>query len=598
MANEVDIQGLKIVVETSLKEFEKQMAKLNDVTVRELRKAARQVERGASQIEKRMDSMGRRIGSSLKNALTIGALVAAGEAIRRLVGDAAKIGDMADRIGATTDTIQSLSRAAVQADMSFEDMGRNLLKFSRAVGEAQNGSGKLFELFKANKLDVADTFEGNLMQFADLVRGARTEGEKLFLLQQVMGKGSDGWAEVFANGAAGLRTFNTELERSGAKIDSELIRNAQVLDDRWAALMDSMWRKTQTWVLNVVGAWSEVAQTFNQPIGEGSAFFQVTGMRGPFDRKPTPVGGAQPPTRAPVQNFGGAGSYYVPPPTVVPNPEDEAAARKATEEKIRQAEAIDKVVEALKFEAAQLTASDLQQEINNQLRAAGVTAASEQGREIIALTTQNYELARSIEEATRAGEEQVEKMKERKDAMIADAIELRDAFKSTWTEIGLQIADGDVSLKDFGKSLDALQSKITQMALDKSFEILFNMLAQYLAPGSSQAIQFPGRAGGGSARAGQPYEVGESGREVFVPDSNGTIIPNASLNQRSGMAGTVINNYAPGLRFERRTVRRGNDRALLIAIREQVANEIADPTTKTSRTLNVRGAPVPQKRRN
>jgi hypothetical protein len=37
-------------------------------------------------------------------------------------------------------------------------------------------------------------------------------------------------------------------------------------------------------------------------------------------------------------------------------------------------------------------------------------------------------------------------------------------------------------------------------------------------------------------KAGQPYTVGERGRELFIPESNGTLIPNHDM-----MGGTNIN---------------------------------------------------------
>ena len=43
------------------------------------------------------------------------------------------------------------------------------------------------------------------------------------------------------------------------------------------------------------------------------------------------------------------------------------------------------------------------------------------------------------------------------------------------------------------------------------------------------------RANGGSVSAGTPYVVGERGAELFVPSSNGTIIPNG------GAGGSTIN---------------------------------------------------------
>ena len=49
------------------------------------------------------------------------------------------------------------------------------------------------------------------------------------------------------------------------------------------------------------------------------------------------------------------------------------------------------------------------------------------------------------------------------------------------------------------------------------------------------AIQ--GRAAGGSVEAGTPYFVGEQGMELFVPDSNGTIIPHSQVSS------TINNSY-------------------------------------------------------
>lgn len=45
-----------------------------------------------------------------------------------------------------------------------------------------------------------------------------------------------------------------------------------------------------------------------------------------------------------------------------------------------------------------------------------------------------------------------------------------------------------------------------------------------------------GFAEGGDMKAGQPYTVGERGRELFIPESNGTLIPNHDM-----MGGTNIN---------------------------------------------------------
>jgi lambda family phage tail tape measure protein len=56
-----------------------------------------------------------------------------------------------------------------------------------------------------------------------------------------------------------------------------------------------------------------------------------------------------------------------------------------------------------------------------------------------------------------------------------------------------------------------------------------------------------GRAAGGPVMANKPYIVGEQGPELFVPNSAGSIMTNASMNKNasadSGMGATITNNY-------------------------------------------------------
>jgi hypothetical protein len=47
-------------------------------------------------------------------------------------------------------------------------------------------------------------------------------------------------------------------------------------------------------------------------------------------------------------------------------------------------------------------------------------------------------------------------------------------------------------------------------------------------------------AGGGSASAGTPYVIGERGREVFVPSTNGTVISTDALNRGGGSTTLVV----------------------------------------------------------
>jgi hypothetical protein len=55
------------------------------------------------------------------------------------------------------------------------------------------------------------------------------------------------------------------------------------------------------------------------------------------------------------------------------------------------------------------------------------------------------------------------------------------------------------------------------------------------------SVKVSGNALGGPVMAGVPSIVGEKGRELFIPATDGVIIPNHKLSMAGG--GAVINNY-------------------------------------------------------
>ena len=106
---------------------------------------------------------------------------------------------------------------------------------------------------------------------------------------------------------------------------------------------------------------------------------------------------------------------------------------------------------------------------------------------------------------------------------------------------------GTMKLKDAFKQMAAsIISDIIRMTIRMQISA---PIAQFLAGafpfgGTSTSSVFgtgahPGekRAMGGSVSAGQPYMVGESGAEMFIPGGSGTIIPSNQL----GGGGTVVN---------------------------------------------------------
>ena len=135
---------------------------------------------------------------------------------------------------------------------------------------------------------------------------------------------------------------------------------------------------------------------------------------------------------------------------------------------------------------------------------------------------------------------------------------------------------GDALSKISGLNKDAFrayQAFQIAMATVNTFRAVSNALATYpyplnigvagveLARGLATVAQIrsiaPPRQTGGRVFAGQPYTVGENGRETFVPESNGTILPNGSMGRATTVNVNIMANDTQGfddLLVKRRSV--------------------------------------------
>jgi len=119
--------------------------------------------------------------------------------------------------------------------------------------------------------------------------------------------------------------------------------------------------------------------------------------------------------------------------------------------------------------------------------------------------------------------------------------QLDDVFSNTFENFSETLADslmtGKFAFKDFARSVlrDIARMIARQQAL------LFYTKAFNFLGGSIFGISLPTpapRSSGGRVNAGMPYMTGEAGKELFIPQTSGTIVPN---NQLAGAGTTNIN---------------------------------------------------------
>lgn len=129
------------------------------------------------------------------------------------------------------------------------------------------------------------------------------------------------------------------------------------------------------------------------------------------------------------------------------------------------------------------------------------------------------------------------------------------------------IAQGGNAFKAFGQAvIQSLTGLITKLITTVALAAILSAVT-----GGAAGVGFQGasgfkqifssllgfRAAGGPVGSGQPYVVGEQGRELFVPSTSGRIIPNNQLNGLSGSA-------SPSIIFNGRLAVSGNELKLLL----------------------------------
>lgn len=106
------------------------------------------------------------------------------------------------------------------------------------------------------------------------------------------------------------------------------------------------------------------------------------------------------------------------------------------------------------------------------------------------------------------------------------------AFEGLKTTLSDFFATGEISFEGFLDTVrKGLADLLAQLLLLKAVEGLSGI------PGLGDLFSgLPGRQGGGHVEEGRPYVVGEAGRELFVPDVSGQIVPHGQIAPAAGSA--------------------------------------------------------------
>jgi hypothetical protein len=635
----IEVEQLLLQLDANLTKYEKALAKATGVTVSQMRKIERQVEQSATRVERTFS----RMGAALKG-FAIGAIGGLGienivRVITQTVNAAADLGDTADKIGITAEQLQQLGFAAKQSGADMESLQKGLVLFSKNVGQAVQGQGDLLELFELNGVALKDS-EGKLrpindllMDFANLVRGAKNPTEALAVATTGMGKAGAELVTTLANGSDGLAQLGQQAALTGNVIEESLIRRAQVMDDKFDSFTDGALTRFKsgllsgvvavqdmvTWVDNLSESLTRLSGVKVDVGGSiGGALRTLPGLSGLMAGKDLLLGPnvpAVPPGEAGTQsNAAGKGNKE----TVLPDARAKKAAADATRDQARaerelnaelqrnqeaffdDLKSLRERTDAIRLEAQTLGLSTAEME---KARAAQelLNSAREHGIEVTPGVSQAInELAASYGDAAQALEDL--QLAESKAADINESA--KDNFKSFVSDIRAGVAPVDA----LTSALDRLADKLLDLALDNALDGLLGSNSKGgggLGAMIASIFHGGGIVGtGGRSRSVSPaafvgarrmHGGGLAGDEVPAILQRGeTVLPRGfKAGRQGGGMKVTVNDYA-GVRV---TPQKRRDEFGREELYVEIDRRIADPYSGASVALGARGARNPVKRR-
>lgn len=369
------------------------------------------------------------LAAGLGAGLVLGGLAELPMKIMEINHEAAGLTHTAEVIGITTDKLQELQYAGSLMHVSTESMDQALEKFSKNLAVASTGTGELAKILKANHVVISGDVTKDFMAYADLVEHAKNAEDRNLLTTTAFGKSAEEMGLLFEEGGRGIDEATAAAERNGAVLGGAALQNARDLDAQWTITSSEMSTDMKNLAIDVAPLLEgELKQIADEVRAIGDAFNAIktanlTDAAGALSRlnsQLNPLAGANNFVMTQGLRFGnwlrGGGSapaansnssYETPPSaydplhitvsgahTIVPSAPDAGAAKQASE--------IQKVTEALNLQIKNLTETNRQQSINNELAKAHVTAASREGQAIAALAGKYYDEKKAIDDTNQA----------------------------------------------------------------------------------------------------------------------------------------------------------------------------------------------------
>jgi chemotaxis regulatin CheY-phosphate phosphatase CheZ len=467
------------------------------------------------------------LGRVRKSIMSVqGALVAlgAGAGLKLMADQIDDLAKASSRLGMTVNELQSLQFAAGQTGASAEELEKGLTRFNRSISEASTGIGTGLRSFEALSIKVTDA-AGDLRptndllnEVADRLTQIESPADRVRIAFDLFGRSGVNLTNTLQGGSAELNKLREEFNQFTLELSEKNAKATENANDRFARMGETFASIGRIITAKVLPVLASIAEFLTVKLLTAFAN-AIKGFRdfvnGVIDIY----------NKAAERSFGVLDQI--------------APATFGTEFEARLRGIADAYKEL--DDAGQTVATDTMPKVVVSLDdvAAGFERTESSAyRTMEAVREVKIEFNQTKTKLTEFAEQTKETQKNLDDMAVRGLNRMEDSL--------MAVMQGTMSTKDAFKSMaQSIISDLMRMAIQQQ---ITGRIAGYLGGlggfgggGSNYSYgQLTGRpmlAQGGIATKGQPYMVGERGRELFVPNQTGRVIPNNQL----GGGGVVVN---------------------------------------------------------
>jgi hypothetical protein len=142
-------------------------------------------------------------------------------------------GQLAERIGESTERLTALEYAAKFADIGIEDLASKIERLQRNLGDAARGSGEASKALKYMGLSTAELLQlspyEQFLKISERLQRVWTQAEKASVVMDLFGRGSEKLLGLLQQGPSTINAYAREAEKLGltfSKFDAEQVERA------------------------------------------------------------------------------------------------------------------------------------------------------------------------------------------------------------------------------------------------------------------------------------------------------------------------------------------------------------------------------------